>query len=116
MNNYEGMFIVNPQLSDGDTEKLVDVIQEEIKKNNGEIINVDNIGRQHMAYPIKKFQDGYYLLIQFKGEGSLVEKIKAKYRINDNVLRTLILQKTQINLVSKASVSNEAGQVQNKVD
>lgn len=93
LNKYEGMFIINPKLSDEDTEKVIETIQEEVKKNNGEIANIDRIGRQHLAYPIKKFQDGYYLLLNFQGDGDLIGKILGKYRINDNILRNLILKK-----------------------
>lgn len=93
MNSYEGMFIINPQLSDEDAEKVIEAIQEEIKKGNGEVTNINRMGRQHMAYPVKKFQDGYYILLDFQGEGGLIGKIQAKYRINDNILRNLILKK-----------------------
>lgn len=93
MNTYEGMFIINPQLSDEDTEKVIETIQEEIKKSKGEIANIERIGKQHLSYPIKKFQDGYYLLLSFQGEGDFISKIKAKYKINNNILRILILKK-----------------------
>lgn len=90
---YEGMFIINPQLSDEDTDKVVEAIQEEIKKNKGAVANINRIGRQHMSYPIRKFKDGYYILLDFQGEGDLIGKILGKYRINDNILRNLILKK-----------------------
>ena len=93
MNKYEGMFILNPQLSDEEMDKLIENVQQEIKKNSGEIGEVKRVGRQHMSHKIKKFQEGYYLLIDFKGEGDIIEKTLSKYRINDNILRNLVLKK-----------------------
>ena len=93
MNTYEGMFIINPELSDEDRGKVVDSIQEEIKKNDGNVLNANPIGTQHLAYPVGKFKDGYYLLLNFKGDGPLIKKITVKYRINENILRNLFLKK-----------------------
>lgn len=94
MNNYEGMFIINPKISDEDVQGVVSAIQDEITKNDGKILQVQAIGRQHMAYPIKRFKEGYYLLLNFEGSGNLVPKILPKYRINDNILRNLITKKS----------------------
>lgn len=94
MNNYEGMFIINPQLSDEGAEKVIESIQEEIKKNSGEVADINRLGRQRLSYPIKKFSEGYYILLNFKGDGGLVGKILAKYKINDNILRNLILKRS----------------------
>ena len=96
MNNYEGMFIVNPQLADEETEKVIAAIQDEIKKNNGEVVETKNMGRQQLAYPIKKYREGCYLLLNFRGEGALIGKILSKYRINENILRNLILERSKM--------------------
>jgi small subunit ribosomal protein S6 len=93
MNTYEGMFIINPQLSDEETTKVVSFIQEEITKNGGKILQVQIMGKQHLAYPIKKFKEGQYLLLNFSGDGKLVPKILSKYRINESIVRHLILSR-----------------------
>lgn len=93
MNTYEGMFIINPQVSDDEIGKIVSSIQEEITKNDGKILQVQAIGKQHLSYPIKRFKEGYYILLQFSGEGGLISKILPKYRINENIVRNLIIKK-----------------------
>jgi len=102
------MFIVNPQLSDEDTEKTINGIQDEIKKNDGRIVQVQPLGKQLLAYPIKKFRDGYYVLVHFEGEGKLIEKISPKYRINENILRSLILKRKNPLPVPEAVQTQEA--------
>jgi small subunit ribosomal protein S6 len=93
VNTYEGMFIINPQLSDEETAKIVSFIQDEITKNGGKILQVQIMGKQHLAYPIKKFKEGHYLLLNFSGDGKLIQKILPKYRINENIIRNLILSR-----------------------
>jgi len=93
LNTYEGMFILNPQLSDDETAKVVASIQEEITKNAGRITQVQIMGRLHLAFPIKKHKEGNYLLLNFGGDGSLLKKILPKYRINENILRNLIIKR-----------------------
>lgn len=92
MNTYEGMFIVNPQLSDEEMGRAVSSIQDEITKNGGKILQLQDMGKQHLAYPIKKFKEGHYLLLHFSGSGDLISKILPKYRINENIVRNLILK------------------------
>lgn len=93
MNTYEGMFIINPEITDDNIGKVVASVQEEITKNGGRILQVQAMGKQHLAYPIKKFKEGYYILLQFSGDGGLIPKILPKYRINENIIRNLIINK-----------------------
>lgn len=104
MNTYEGMFIINPQIPDDQISKVVASIQEEITKNGGRLLQVQSIGRQHLAYPIGKFKEGYYLLINFEGPGALIPKILPKYRINEDIIRQLILKKKPEAVKPKAEV------------
>lgn len=93
MNTYEGMFIINPQIPDDQISRVVSSIQDEITKNGGRILQVQSMGKQHLAYPIGKFKEGYYLLLNFEGGGGLIPKILPKYRINEDIIRNLILKK-----------------------
>lgn len=93
MNTYEGMFIINPEITDDNIGKVVASVQEEITKNGGRILQVQAMGKQHLAYPIKRFKEGYYILLQFSGDGGLIPKILPKYRINENIIRNLIINK-----------------------
>lgn len=96
MNTYEGMFIINPQISDEEIGRIVTLIQDEITKNGGKILQVQSIGKQHLSYPIKKFKDGYYVLLNFSGDGGLIPKILPKYGINENIIRNLLIKKKLI--------------------
>ena len=103
MNKYEGMFIINPQISDDEIVGEVTAIQEEITKNGGVILQVDKIGKQQLAYPIGKAKEGYYVLLLFEGEGDLISRVLPKYRINENIIRNMILKKKVTSVAKTAS-------------
>lgn len=104
MNTYQGMFIINPQISDDEISRVVTLIQDEITKNGGKILQVQSIGKQHLSYPIKRFKDGYYILLNFSGDGGLIPKILPKYRINENIIRNLIIKKKSVDVKTQEAI------------
>ncbi len=66
MNLYEAMYILNSTLSEEDTESAIESLKSDITSKNGEIVQVEKMGKKQLAYPIKKMTEGYYLLMYFK--------------------------------------------------
>lgn len=76
MNNYETVFIVTPVLSDAQVKEVADKFQGVITENGGQIVNSEAWGLKKLAYPIQKKTTGFYFLIEFTGEGSIVTPSK----------------------------------------
>ncbi len=93
MGSYEGMFILSPVLEGEQLEKEVDFVKNEIVKQLGEILEAKQIGKRKLAYPIKKMNDGIYILINFVSKPDVVAKLLQRVRMNVNVLRANILTK-----------------------
>ena len=89
MNNYETVFIATPVLSEVQLEELFGKFQGVITENGGQIVNAEAWGLKKLAYAIQKKTTGYYFLIEFTGEGSLVEKLEKQYRRDERVIRFL---------------------------
>ena len=89
MNNYETVFIVTPVLSDVQVKEVADKFQGIITENGGQIVNVENWGLKKLAYPIQKKTTGFYFLVEFEGEGSLIEKLETNYRRDERIIRFL---------------------------
>lgn len=106
LNTYEGMFIINSQISDDEIGRIVTSIQDEITKNGGKILQVQSIGKQHLSYPIRRFKEGYYILLNFSGDGSLIPKILPKYKINENIIRNLIIKKKSVGVETQEVVKS----------
>ena len=93
MNRYEGVFILKSTLNNEAQEKLVEDIKGVITKHQGETIEVQNWGKRKLAYLIKKQHEGVYCFLEFKLVPTSVKKIEDLFKLNDSILRTLILRK-----------------------
>ena len=92
MNKYEAMFIVKPDLGEELTKAVYAQITEVITKNGGVISNAAVWSeKRKLTFTIKKQQDGIYYLVNFTLPGDAITKLKYSFKLNDNVLRVLIL-------------------------
>ena len=57
------------------------------------IIHVEDLGLKKLAYELRKCKTGYYYLIDFKGESSIIVELERRYRINDNILKFITIKK-----------------------
>jgi len=89
MNHYETVFILTPVLSDVQMKETVEKFKNLLVQEGAEITNEEEWGLRKMAYPIQKKSTGFYALLQFKGEPSLVEKLEVQYRRDERVIRFL---------------------------
>ena len=90
MAKYEVMFIINPVLEDEKKNAVVERVQEIINAD-GEVSKVDVWGMRKLAYPIKKKSEGYYVVIEFKAQPTLPKELDRRLRINENVMRHIIV-------------------------
>lgn len=93
MKRYEGMFILKPDMNKDELKKTEGSIEEAITKNGGKIENCQPWARRRLAYSIKKYNEGEYYLCNFEAEPNIISTLKASYRLNDNILRALIIAK-----------------------
>lgn len=89
MNNYETVFIVTPVLSDAQVQEVADKFQGVITENGGQLVNVEKWGLKKLAYPIQNKTTGFYFLVEFTGEGSLINTLETQYRRDERVIRFL---------------------------
>ena len=89
MNNYETVFILTPVLSDEQMKEAVEKFKDVLKQNNAEIVNEEMWGLRKLAYPIQKKSTGFYTLIEFNGEPTIVKRLETAFRRDERVLRFL---------------------------
>jgi len=89
MNNYETVFILTPVLSEAQVEEAVNKYVDLIKEKNCEIVARENWGLKKLAYPIQLKKNGFYTLIEFKGEGSVVADLELAFKRDERVIRYL---------------------------
>ena len=96
--NYETVFILTPVLSDIQMKDTVDKFVNLLKEEGAEIINVENWGLKKMAYAIEKKSTGFYVLVEFIADPSLIKKLETEFRRDEKILRflTTVLDKHAI--------------------
>ena len=87
LNHYETVFITTPVLSEIQVKEAVEKFKAVITENGGNIEHEEAWGLRKLAYPIQT--TGFYHLIQFEGEGTLVDKLETSYRRDEKVIRFL---------------------------
>ena len=89
MNYYETVFILTPFLSDDQMKEAVEKFNDVLKSNGCEIVSEELWGLRKLAYPIQKKSTGFYVLVEFKGEPTIVKKLETAFRRDERVLRFL---------------------------
>ena len=112
MNHYETVFIATPVLSDVQTKELFGKFQGVITEYGGQIVSSEDWGLRKLAYPIQKKTTGFYYLIEFEGEGDLVEKLETQYRRDERVIRflTFRMDKYAVEYAEKRRNKNKSKQ------
>ena len=89
MNKYETVFILTPVLSDAQMKEAVDKFTTFLTGNGAEIVNEENWGLRKLAYPIQKKSTGFYQLLEFKADPSVISKLEVNFRRDERVIRFL---------------------------
>lgn len=95
MNKYELALVVNAKIEDDARTAVVDRAKDYIARFGGTVSEVEEWGKQRLAYEIQKMSEGYYYFIQFEAEPEAPVEIESQLRIMDNVLRFLIVRKDE---------------------
>ncbi len=89
MNHYETVFILTPVLSDAQMKEAVEKFTTVLTSNGATIVNEENWGLRKLAYPIQKKSTGFYTLVEFDGEPTIIKKLETAFRRDERVLRFL---------------------------
>ncbi len=94
MNKYESIIIVNPNVDEEGLKALEEKFTGLINEN-GKVESVENMGKKKLAYEIKKFAEGTYLLFNFESKPSAIAEIERVYRITDEILKHIVVKKDE---------------------
>ena len=94
MNKYESIIIVNPNVDEEGLKALEEKFTGLINEN-GKVESVENMGKKKLAYEIKKFSEGTYLLFNFESKPSAIAEIERIYRITDEILKHIVVKKDE---------------------
>jgi small subunit ribosomal protein S6 len=85
--NYEVVFVAAPTLTSEELDGFINHIQSVVEGKNGKVVKVDNWGKKSLAYKIKKFREGYYVVLSIEGDGSTIAELERRFRVTDYIIR-----------------------------
>ena len=93
LNKYESIYIVNPNVEADGIKSLVEKFNALIESEGGKVLETNEWGMKKLAYPIKKFTQGYYILVNFEAKAEFIDELERVYKITDNVIKFITIRK-----------------------
>ena len=92
MNFYEVTFIINPVLEEEQVKEVKEGFESFIAENQAEVDEVNEWGIKRLAYEIDGKNSGYYVNAYFNAPPTIVNKLEKYFRLQDNIMRHIILK------------------------
>lgn len=89
---YEVMYIVRPDVEEADLDKLIEGFEKNVTDGGGEVKSTEKMGRRRLAYTVRKFNDGIYVLMTILAEGALVGEIERRLRVSETVIKFITVR------------------------
>jgi small subunit ribosomal protein S6 len=89
MRNYEMIFIVRPDVTDDDVQKLITQMEGVVAAAGGKVDKVEKMGRRRLAYRVAKQREGFYVLFCLQGTGDTVREFERRLKVIDTVIKHL---------------------------
>ena len=89
---YELMFIVRPDMTDEDLDKLVSTLGSAVTSANGTVKSVEKMGKRRLAYTVRKFHEGVYVLLTVEGGGGVMHELERRLRVTEPVIKFLTVR------------------------
>src|SRR4029077_7696281 len=86
---YELMFIVRPDMVEEDQDKLISTLETAVTSSGGAVKSVEKMGKRRLAYTVRRFHDGLFILLTFEGSGGLVHELERRLRVTEPVIKFL---------------------------
>jgi small subunit ribosomal protein S6 len=110
MRHYEIVFLVHPDQS-AQVPAMIERYKSTIEEASGKIHRLEDWGRRHLAYPIKKIHKAHYVLMNIECSQATLEELESGFRFNDAILRSLtLLQDGPVTEPSAIATSGNDGQ------
>src|ERR1700753_1018594 len=90
--SYEVMFIVRPDLLEEDMDKLIATLQGHATNAGATLVNTEKMGKRRLAYDVKKFSDGQYVLFVLQADGKAIHELERRMRVSEPVIKFITVR------------------------
>lgn len=92
LRNYELVLVINPEITDEQFEATLDSVSRFIAGKGGAISETEKWGKRKLAYPIRHFSEGSYVLTKLQLKPASSKELEANLQISEGVLRHLLVR------------------------
>jgi small subunit ribosomal protein S6 len=89
---YELMFIVRPDMPEEDVEKLISTLESSVTSAGGTVKNAEKMGKRRLAYLVRKFHEGMYVLLTIEGAGQVIHEVERRLRVTEPVIKFITVR------------------------
>jgi small subunit ribosomal protein S6 len=89
---YEVMFIVRPDVEEEETDKLIAGFSSTVTAGGGVVKTVEKMGRRKLAYLVRKFNDGNFVLLTIEANGAVVLELERRLRVTEPVIKFITVR------------------------
>ena len=92
MRKYESVYILRPDFDEETIKSMVERFSNVVTEQGGEVVKVDEWGIRRLAYPIEKYREGYYVVMNFNAEADVPKELERVFKITDGVMRYMVIR------------------------
>jgi small subunit ribosomal protein S6 len=92
MNLYETGFVLSPALSEEETAQFISQMAEVVAQKQGRLVKQDIWGKRRLAFPIKRFKEGFYVFFVYEGGGEVSLELERRFKQSDAVIRFMTVK------------------------
>jgi small subunit ribosomal protein S6 len=116
LRSYEFMYIVSPEVEHEDLENVTARIGQMIAERGGEVLRLESWGRRRLAYPIRRFREGYYIVAHIQLEPAAISDLQARLGLAEEVIRYLLVKADEIPAAVAPAVPPEEAAIPEESD
>jgi len=94
MNCYETLFVVKPTLTEEEIAAAITKVKNVLSKEGAELVGTNDMGMRKLAYPVQKNDRGYYTVLFYKAEGTIINELERNLKISEDVIKFLSIKYT----------------------
>jgi small subunit ribosomal protein S6 len=90
--SYEIMFIVRPDIEEAEIDTIVETFSGYVTQGGGAVKQTEKMGRRRLAYTVRKFNDGFYVLLIVDSPASLIAEVERRLRVSEQVIKFITVR------------------------